>query len=235
MAVLRVLIIWCDASFQTPTSHEAMQDQINATMAPRETRAPDPIDQDIFAEGREELSLNKVPLIVVKTIDEAESAIHNHPEEKIFVICSGLVGRYLVPRFQKKYPRLHNFYVYAHNLLFHTDWANDYMKCLRMFDFPTNLLVRLERDISEYFIERGQSFLSLDTPGEALTYFEHAEKIELAANRSEKLKNIGSDKGTYGYEPDFRERLDLLQGDHGLIAKAKAEMHRLGVPFEATS
>ncbi len=147
--------------------------------------------------------------------------IEKHKDKKIFVICSGTVGRYLVPEIARYCPHVHDIYIYAHNILLHVDWADNYEKLLKMFNFHTNLLVRLTRDIAWYFIKRGQMFLEVNAPQNALICFNHARNLEIGANVREKMEPNRNTTEPNPPQPDFREHLDLLEGDDGLIYQAE--------------
>ncbi|CAF3868402.1 unnamed protein product [Rotaria sp. Silwood1] len=98
---------------------------------------------------------------------------------------------------------------------------------LKLFNFHTDLLARLTRDIANYFIKRGQMLLNseVDMPKEALICFKHAQKLEIVANERDKMKpNLKHPEKNYA-QPDFRDHLDLLEGDNGLISKAEEAIH----------
>ncbi|CAF1245069.1 unnamed protein product [Rotaria sordida] len=90
-----------------------------------------------------------------------------------------------------------------------------------MFNFPTVLLVRLTRDISAYFIKQGKMYLQVDAPQNALTCFNHARNLEIQANERDKGKLNSNTKEPNCSHIDFREHLDMLEGDGGLISRAK--------------
>ncbi|CAF4641571.1 unnamed protein product [Rotaria sp. Silwood1] len=93
-------------------------------------------------------------------------------------------------------------------------------------DSPFNN-ARLTRDIANYFIKRGQMLLNseVDMPKEALICFKHAQKLEIVANERDKMKpNLKHPEKNYA-QPDFRDHLDLLEGDNGLISKAEEAIH----------
>jgi hypothetical protein len=159
--------------------------------------------------------------------------IKRNKGKKIFIICSGTVGRYLVPEIMRECPYIYNFYIYAHNIALHVEWADPYdSKMLKMFNFHTTLLLRLTRDIAGHFIEQGKMFLQVGAPQDALTLFNHARNLEIGANVREKIKpNSNSTEPIYA-QPDFRDHLDLLEGDDGLISQAEAAARAQEYPLE---
>ena len=160
--------------------------------------------------------------------------IKKHKDDRIFIICSGTVGRYLVPEIVRKYSYVHDYYIYTHNILLHLDWADRYATMIQMFTFHTNLLLRLTRDIGYYFIKRGMGFLSLKAPNEALTLFKHAQKLEMAANTRESRLSNSSCGQSNARLPDFRDHLDLLEGEQGLIAQAADAIRAQGGSVETS-
>jgi hypothetical protein len=94
-----------------------------------------------------------------------------------------------------------------------------------MFDHPIDLLVRLMRDISAYFIEQGKINLELNDASNALKYFNHAKNLEIRANQKDKMKPNTRNTGRPPIQPDFREHLNLLEGENGLIRRAENALH----------
>jgi len=218
MDISHIKIIWCDINFENENSYRSMKNEFNETIAAIEQKPVDPIDMEILDDGKKELEQNAVPVTTVQTIDDTIRAIKHNKSRKVYIICSGSIGRFLVPTISRdrdhEYPYVHKVYVFAHNLLGHVGWADDYKHMVRLFEFHTDLLVRLTRDISYDFIEHGQSFLQINAPKYALPYFIHARNLEIAANRRDKTDPNSN-------EPDFRERLNILEGENGLIYKTK--------------
>ncbi|CAF2942321.1 unnamed protein product [Rotaria sp. Silwood2] len=236
MSLLSMIIIWCDVSFENDESYQPMKDEFNETTTATSKKPVDPIDMLIFDEGKEELRSNNVPLITVRTADDAMRQIEKNKDKKNFVICSGTVGRYLVPEISSQYHEIHDVYIYAHNIALHVDWADKYIGMLKLFNFHTDLLVRLTRDIANYFIKRGQILLNpeVDMPKEALICFKHAQQLEIVANIREKMKpNTKHPEKDYA-QPDFRDHLDLLEGKNGLISKAEEAIREQDGCLEAS-
>jgi hypothetical protein len=112
------------------------------------------------------------------------------------------------------------------------EWEEQHELKLKMFRFHTNLLLRLTRDISYYFIQRGQTFLDADLPQNALTCFNHAKTLEIRANIREKIQTNSNNDEPTSPLPDFRDRLDLLEGDDGLICRALETIHAKQQPLQ---
>lgn len=198
-----------------------MKDEFNQTTTVTKKKTPDAVYKEILYEEKEDLRSLNVPLITVQTADDTLHEIKEHKDKKFFVICSGTIGRYLVPEIVRQYPHIHNFYIYTHNISLHIDWAEKYGQRLKMFNFHTNLLIRITRDISDYFFEEGNLLRQFGFPREALTYFELARDLEIAANNREIIKPDPNSTKSSPSQSDFCRRLALLEGDNGLISQAK--------------
>ena len=234
MSALSVIIIWCDVTFENGTSYQPMKDECEETTNGTPKKPVDSIDMAIFNVGTEVLRRNNVQLITVRTSDEALRDIGKNKDKKTFVICSGTVGRHLVPKIVREYSHVHDIYIYTHNIALHVDWVDHYRPMAKMFNFHTTLLVRLTRNIAAYLIERGQMYLKVDAPQDAFLCFQHAQSLEVAANVQDKVKGNPITEGPSYPLPDFREHLELLEGNDGLIEKATAAMRAQGYSLESS-
>lgn len=127
---------------------------------------------------------------------------------------------------------VHDFYVYTHSIILHIDWAEQYGKMVKMFNFHTNLLVRLTREIADYFIQQGKSFLQVDAPQNALICSNHARNLEIGANVRDKMEPNRNSTEPSPPQPDFREHLDLLEGNDGLICQAETAVCEQEISLE---
>ena len=183
MSLPSITIVWCDISFDNDDSYKPMKDEFNETTTATPKKELDPIDMVIFDEGKEQLRSHDIPLVTVRTAEDAMLQIDKHRKNKIFFICSGTVGRFLVPKIVHQYPLIHNIYIFAHNISLHLDWTDPYLKMLKIFNFPTDLLVRLTRDIAAYFIQQGTMYLEVNAPQSALECFNHARNLKIETNK----------------------------------------------------
>jgi hypothetical protein len=220
MALPNVVVIWLDGTFEGD-NYQSMKDEFNDPIASSSSPSSDPIDQKTCHETKQDLLAHGAPVITARTADEAIELIKNYPTAKIFFISSGSLGKDMVPKIVNQYQLIHSFYIYCFKMIKHRDWASDYLSCLQMFDHPIDLLVRLMRDISEYFIEQGKTNLQFNDAKNALKYFNHARNLEIQANKKDKMKPNTKHTGRPSVQPDFRRHLDLLEGENGLIRRAE--------------
>lgn len=221
-----ILIIWCDISFATDQSYTPMKDEFIA--AARATSIEElRVSQSIIDEASEQFRSNAAPLITVTNVDDALKLIKRNQDKKIFVISSGSVGRCLVPKIRDQYHQVLDFYIFAHNINLHMDWVDQYLDYVNLFDHPTDVLIRLTRDISNYFIKQGEWFLEVDAPTDAKECFIHARNLEECANQRDKMDKNVDRQGIASAYIEFRENLNRLEGDEGLIATAERKIHEL--------
>jgi hypothetical protein len=98
--------------------------------------------------------------------DACREALKQNEDKRIFFITSGTLGRSIVPKIIERYrpiftDRITNkayasVYVFCHNIEWQMDWGMEYLDYVQMFNFDSELLERMTRDIAEYFIERGK-------------------------------------------------------------------------------
>jgi hypothetical protein len=219
MALQQVVVIWLDGTFEG-NHNQTMTNEFNKQIA-SSTPSSDPIELAICHETRNDLLAHGAPVITTRTGDEAIELIQNYPNAKFFFISSGSLGKDMVPKIVQQYSFIHSFYIFCFKMANHCGWASEYVDCLQMFDHPIDLLVRLMRDISEYFINQGQIFLNGNDPHLALKYFNHAWNLENRANEKDKMKPNTKSTGKPSVQPDYRRHLDLLEGENGLIRRAE--------------
>ncbi|CAF3090573.1 unnamed protein product [Rotaria sp. Silwood2] len=82
------------------------------------------------------------------------------------------------------------------------------------------------RDISAYFIEQGKGYLICNDPNNALKYFKHAWNLETRANEKDKVPPNTKSKEKHVVQKDCRTRLNLLEGENGLIRQAEKALDK---------
>ena len=93
-------------------------------------------------------------------------ALENNRDKHIFFITSGSMGKHAVPKIIERFRSTFtdpitdkgysSIYVFCHDIRLQMEWAGDYLEHLQMFNFDSELLERMTRDIAEYFIKRGK-------------------------------------------------------------------------------
>lgn len=228
MALPQTIVLWLDVSFDEEQKYLQMKNDLRKDTAapPMQTPPPprDPIDIQVCNEMKEVLRSNGAPVITITSPVEAIQRVAEYINKKIFFICSGSLGEYIVPEIVARYPSVESFYIYCFKIAKHVHWAINYTDILQMFDHQIDLFVRVTRDIASYLIEQGRMFLEEGAPEEALACFNHAQTLEIRANVRDKMVPNLKDPAPRP-QPDVRTRLDLLEGDNGLIHQAKRAIH----------
>lgn len=221
----RIVIIWCDISFENEQSYEPMKDNFIETTTATLRPQLDVISMEINDEDTTQIRSNNDTLITVRTIDEAITKIDENINKKTFLISSGTIGRCLIPKVLNTYAHIRHCYVFAHDIELHFDWTDEFTQFVQMFDHPTDLLLRLTRDISSHFINGGEALLKQDEPQYALDCFKHARNLELFANQRDKM-GLNTDGSSQKYDNyiEFRGNLNRLDG---LIDRAERKIREL--------
>jgi tetratricopeptide (TPR) repeat protein len=202
-----VRIIWLDAYIGEDGKYHAFKRKFHTTLEPAASVPPDALDVLIWA-----LTQNAAPLLFAHTPAQAATLIETHHDKRIIFISSGSLGQHMIPFIVAFYPYVHRFYIFCGDIKKYVEFGMDYASCLQMFDFETDLLVRLARDISSDIIEQGKIYMEINDAENALKCFEHSLTLNINANEIDKLNGACL---TY---------LKQLNGDGnniGLIQRAK--------------
>jgi len=146
------------------------------------------IDEPLIHHEIDRLILNNVyphirdQLITVTTSEECLALIDRHYHKKIFLITSGSLGRYLVPRVVSDYRYVDKIFVFCQSILANIDWGMDFTDKLLMFDFHNNLFARVVYDIGMYYMEQGIFFSDSNGHTRALYCLYIAKKLVMRAN-----------------------------------------------------
>jgi len=97
----------------------------------------------------------------------------------IFLVTSPLFARLIVPHVINE---VYSIYLLCDRILDHMKWALEYIECIQLFDFHTDLIIRLTRDVAYYCFQQGKERLKYDNPKQALEYFSTARKLSFRVN-----------------------------------------------------
>jgi hypothetical protein len=189
------IIIWLDQYFGLMGTHEQFKCSLNEQTNPNSNfpTPPEPseIDRLIQSHAMLQRSFENVPqnLKVFAEPLACLQCINQSLQErkKIFFITSGSMGGIIAQDIINKYSSLKTIYVFCGYYQAHVGWANDCLDndiyCI-MLNHQTDLLVRLLRDVAEYFIGEGDGELNRDETlaYSAISYFKWAELLLERAN-----------------------------------------------------
>jgi hypothetical protein len=195
------IIIWLDQHIGLEKWNEELKSTVSGQTDPK-NRAPTTLtDGDIgdFIKFRAamEQSFYTIPdhLKPFSKMEECLKCIEDSVQKnkKIFFITSGSLGKTIAPGPIKEYKSLKTIYVFCGYYGAHVEWAQDCLDegidCI-MYNFHTDLLERLLRDVAEYFTLEGDDELNrgIQLAYSANIYFGWAKLLLERANNSAKKK-----------------------------------------------
>ncbi len=201
MPTPKYLIIWLDQDIGLLESHKQLKSSMGEQTDP-ESKFPAPptndvINQLIQFETNVKQSFDGIPnnLKAFDQIPKCLKCIGENLDKnmKIFFITSGSMGEQIAPEIMEKYPSLETIYVFCHSVKAQLQWTQDCLDkeidCI-VFNFYTDLLVRLLRDVAEYFISEGDGELTRDEKlaYSAILYFKWAKLLFERANKFDMKK-----------------------------------------------
>jgi hypothetical protein len=166
------MIFWLDSTIGNPEEYQQLKKAFGSNTDPRNENWTMFTDRDylnILAErDAVTVTFEGVRFLLQAFSNEADclAAFENNQDKRIFFITSGQMGKSIVPQIIEQYRHIFtdlitdepymSIYVFCHNIEFHIDWALEYRDYIHIFNFDSDLLERMTRDIAEYFIERGK-------------------------------------------------------------------------------
>jgi hypothetical protein len=165
------MIFWLDVTIGDPSEYVHLKKAFGSNTDPRHetwTMLTDK-DYDTILRKRDvvKVKFEGVRFLLQAFDNEADclEAFEKNQDKRIFFITSGTMGKNVVPKIIERYPRIFtdlitdqpysSIYVFCHNIEWNLEWAIEYIQYIQMFNFDSELLERMTRDIAEYFIERG--------------------------------------------------------------------------------
>ncbi|CAF1534458.1 unnamed protein product [Didymodactylos carnosus] len=165
---------------------------------------------------KEESAQNFYRLLPCDKVEVCLELIKANANKRIILITSGSLGEQIMPHIDQC-PQVDSVYVFCGNISHHIKWAIDYLDVLQIFDHETDLLVRLVRDLSKYYIQKGQVYLQNVRPTQALDCFSYAKQFIFRANSVDRR--------------DYIDDLQTLDGSpplyQGLIFQAEQQLENM--------
>jgi hypothetical protein len=190
------IIIWLDQYIGLLESNTQLKSIVGEQTNPENEVPTSPNDEDTgnlirFRDNMNE-SFDRIPknLKAFSQKEECLECIGNNLKnnKQVFFITSGSMGKVIAPDIGQKYPSLKTIYVFCGYYKAHLGWVDDCLDqnidCI-MYDFHTDLLVRLLRDVAEYFISEGDGELTHDKQlaYSAIHYFRWSKILFERANK----------------------------------------------------
>ena len=187
------MILWLDAGIGNPKEYIHLKKAFAGNTDPRAERPMMLNDKDyemILQTGDAVTVTFEGVTFLLQAFQNEEAclkAFEENQTKRIFFITSGKLGRTAVPTIIEQYRHVFtdsisnkpypSIYVFCHNIQWQMDWAGDYLEYLQMFNFDSELLQRMTRDIADYFIERGARLRHEDNFEGAIQRLHWAKKL----------------------------------------------------------
>ena len=218
------MILWLDAGIGDPTKYIELKKAFSSNTDPRAQTWKMFNDQDIDKLLRADEAMivrfEGVVFLLQAFQNEGDclKAFEKHQDKRIFFITSGSLGRDAVPKIIEQYRPVFtdpitskgypSIYVFCHNIAWQMEWAEDYLEYLQMFNFDSELLERMTRDIAEYFIERGARLRQEENFWGARQRLHWAKKLWYQYDKM--LQQIGTDNPRTVVPSQRAKDIDIL-------------------------
>lgn len=243
------IILWLDVEIGDPTKYLALKKSFSSNTDPLAQTWTMFTDRDIDRL----LQVNEAQIVrfegvvfllqAFQTEEACLEAFEIHQDKRIFFITSGSLGRYAVPQIIARFRRVFidpitnesysSIFVFCHDIARQMDWADDYLEYLQMFNFDSELLERMIRDVAEYFIERSARLRQDQNYSGAKQRLQWGKKLRTQYDKM--IQGFNTDDPTAVVRSERMRQIDILLGEiEQLYAdqerekwKAKFEQNRM--------
>lgn len=195
------IIIWLDQYIGEVQQYHQLKKGVGEQANPEKLLPDSPFDKNLndlaLLKINMEESFDQIPSNLKAFSDENEclecigESLKNNL--KVFFITSGSKGKLIGPKILDNHPSLKTIYVFCGYCQAHLDWIFDCLdrdvECI-VQEHHMDLLVRLLRDVAEYFVKEGDHLLSRSEQlaYSAISYFTWAKLLFERANRFDQRK-----------------------------------------------
>ncbi|CAF3149629.1 unnamed protein product [Rotaria socialis] len=187
------MIFWLDPAIANPAEYQHLKKAFGSNTDPRCENWTMLLDKDY-----DDLLASDIPstiefegvIFLLQAFADEESclaAFEKNQDKRIFFITSGLMGEKIVPKVVERYRHIFtdlitntpylSIYIFCHNTMYHGNWAVQYDDYVLIFDFDSDLLRRMTRDIAIYFRERGERMPKDNNIEGALKHLHWAKRL----------------------------------------------------------
>lgn len=181
------VIVWLDLNIGIRDDYKQLKAAFSSTTDPQHVspvklfdKNDDEIDRTV---GFEQVNFEGVRFLLAAftNIERCVKFLQENQDKRIFIITSGQMGKDLLrlitvkckdifidPVTNEPYPFI---YVYCHGIDRNQEWMCDYIDYLApVFNFDADLLVRMVRDIADYFVDQSKRQMSSNIPDYSAAY-----------------------------------------------------------------
>ncbi|CAF1616951.1 unnamed protein product [Rotaria magnacalcarata] len=187
------MIFWLDPAIANPAEYQHLKKAFGSNTDPRCETWTMLTDKDydnlVVSDIPRTIEFEGVIFLLQAFTDEETclEAFEKNQDKRIFFITSGLMGEKIVPKVVERYRHIFtdlitdepylSIYIFCHNTRYHGNWATKYADYVLIFDFDSDLLQRMTRDISIYFRERGERMPKDNNIEGALKHLHWAKRL----------------------------------------------------------
>ncbi len=196
------MIIWLDLTIGQTDACIHLKDAFSTSNDPKNETPVKLVDRDY-----EELLRIERPkrvhfegiwflLAAFKNVERCIECFEQNQHKRIFFITSGSIGQTAVPIILERFRQIftdpvtdepyNSIYVFCHNIEYQMNWALEYSEYIQIFNHDADLLVRMIRDIADYFFMIGKRLLDEDPPNNAAAY----HRLSWAHELYQRYKNM---------------------------------------------
>jgi len=175
------VIVWLDEHIGRPQQYSSLKRVLNSMV---DANGASRLTNDEQRDFENLIRLEGEPVhATIHFFDECDDCLtfirENAASTAIFLVTSSQLGRRIVPLVVDD---VRAVYVLCASIMHNMKWAFNYIEHIQLFDFDTDLFIRLTRDIADYCVRQGKERMKDDDPKQALDYFSNARKLSLRAN-----------------------------------------------------
>ena len=161
------IIIWLDANIGNPSHYQHLKAAFSSIADPQNESPVKLVDKDyddiIRATRPQVVNFEGVWFLLAafSDIQPCLDCFEQNKDKRIFFITSGSLGATAVPRILERFQGTftdpvtgkpyESIYVFCHSVELQMDWILNHVNYVKVFTFDADLLVRLIRDVAEYF------------------------------------------------------------------------------------
>jgi hypothetical protein len=180
------MIVWLDQNIGNPDEYVHLKKAFSSIADPKNEDPVNLIDTDydklLRTVGATSVKFEGVWFLLA-AFTNAELCVkflQENQDKRIFLITSGQMGRAVMPSIMLNCKNIfidsvknepYSFiYVFCHDIGRQRDWIFKYADYIKAFTFDTDLLVRMIRDIADYFVEEGERLMNGNPPDYSAAY-----------------------------------------------------------------
>jgi hypothetical protein len=226
------MIIWLDMHIGDPNEYQHLKTSFASTLDPKNETPAKLIDRDydtiLHEEGPRHVMFEGVRFLLAAfaNVERCIECFERNQHKRILFITSGSMGKLAVPRILERFR--HTFtdpvtdesymsmYVFCHNIEYQMHWALEFSDYIQIFNHEVDLLVRMLRDIAEYYVIQGKRLFDEDPPNNAAAKHRLSWAYELY-QRYSTMKKVSMRKELhelYGLLEEIDEELISSSDEH---------------------